>query len=157
MSFSGFSSTSNTVIKIVCIPLAQPLFSSNGHSRQNAIWKSMLGVGISVGVGDGGIGVIVGVSVGTGVSVDVGVNVGVLVEVVVGVGVVVDVGVLVGVRVRDGVAVSVGGCGVGVEVLVSGKTSPTCETSAGVEKPLHPASRPIQNKNRIPRSCLIRD
>lgn len=63
----------------------------------------------------------------------------------------------VGVGVGDEVAVGVEECGVAVEVVASGGTSPTPETFDGVEKLLHPASRPIQMKNRIPWNFLIRD
>jgi len=106
----GEPSALNTEIKMVCIPLAQPLFKAKGHNRHEAIPKSTVGVGVLVGVGLGGIGVGVGVSLAVGVEVGVGVGVGVKVEVgvKVGIGVSVGIGVIVGVGGRVWVGVGVG-------------------------------------------------
>jgi hypothetical protein len=112
--FKGAPLASNTVIKIVCIPLAHPLLRAKGHSRQEAIRKSMAGVGVSVGVGVGGMGVWVGVSVevgvevGLGVGLEVGVLAGEAVAMGVRVAVLVGEGANVGVKVRVGVSLGIG-------------------------------------------------
>ena len=112
----GAPFTSSTVMKIVCIPLAQPLLRASGHSRHDAILKSTAGAGGSVGVTVGGTRVGVAVSTGVGVRVLVGVSVGSGV----GESVLVGVGVLVGVLVAVGVNVAVG---VRVEVVVGAAVS----------------------------------
>ncbi len=104
-------------MKMVCIPLAQPLFKARGHSRHEAMVKSIAGVGVSVGRGVGGIGVGVGMSLGVGVGVRVGMG-GVGVSVNVGLGVSVGVGVEVGVGMKVEVGVKVG-LAVGVSVTVA--------------------------------------
>ena len=90
------------MMKMLCIPLSQPLFRSNGQSRHDASRKSTSGTKVGVGRGVGGrVGVDVAVAVGDGDGVMVGVGV--------------DVGVFVGTGelVGEGVTVLVGG-GVGV-------------------------------------------
>ena len=59
-------------MKMVCIPLAQPLLRASGHKRHDAMRKSVDGTGVSVGIGVGGTGVAVAVLLGVGVNVMVG-------------------------------------------------------------------------------------
>ena len=115
---SGAPLPSSKVMKMVCIPLAQPLLSANGNKRHEAMRKSTTGAGVSVGagvnVGGGGVAVAKGVGVGSmvGVGVAVAVGLGVRVAVEVGLGVTVAVAVWVAEAVAVESAVAVGGNGV---------------------------------------------